>query len=79
MATMNQRKHTTSLSKEILKSIRKFMSKNYFIRKAPEEPKISNGCAQQVINKIEQGRTDEEILDVQKEDLRKLMLTWNWR
>ena len=52
MATMNQRKRRTSLSKEILKSMRKSMSKNYSIRKAAEEVEISNGCAQKVINKI---------------------------
>ena len=57
MATMNQRKRRTSLSKEILRSIRKSLSKNYSVQKAAEEAEISNGCAQQVINKIEQGRT----------------------
>jgi len=71
MATMNQRKHRTGLSKEILKSIRKALSKNYSIRKAAEEAEISNGCAQ-VINKIQQGRTDEEILDVPKERPKKV-------
>lgn len=62
----NKRKRRTTLTKEILKSVRKSVERNYTIAKTAEEADISTTCANSLIIKIHAGVGDSEILDMKK-------------
>ena len=66
MEYKKEMKRRTTITKEILKSIRKSIGKDYSARKAAEEAEISSACAQTLINKIQSGLADEDILDTKK-------------
>jgi len=66
MTTNLSRKRRTTINKEIMKTIRKCVSRDYSIRKTAEEAEISTSSAKTLIDKVQLGLTDDVILGVKK-------------
>ena len=59
----NKRKRRTTLTKEILKSVRKSVERNYTIAKTAEETDISTTCANSLIIKIHEKLKKERLME----------------
>ncbi|KAF7691532.1 hypothetical protein CDIK_2528 [Cucumispora dikerogammari] len=62
-----QKQKRTTITKDIIKIIRKLLNKEYNIIKCAEEAEISYKCAYDLIKKITRGDSDETILGTKKE------------
>lgn len=62
----SDRKKRIVVNMDILKSIRKSLTKEYTVQKCAEEAEISYTCAQGLIRKIGNGASDEQILGTKK-------------
>jgi transposase len=60
------RKKRKTVTKEIIKSVRKSMCKEFTLKNIAEEAEISYFCAYKLVEKIQNGMNDEEILNTKK-------------
>lgn len=68
MSAASVRKERSVITKETLKRIRKSLNKESKLKEIAQENDISISCARSLSEKISNGLSDEEILNLKKED-----------